>query len=217
MIRETFDGPDDEATRLDPEKIHRGDHLAPGEAVVWQGSPKTGAFLHRVFHVPVIAAYFLILQILNAWQAYVKAMPLQSAIRASLPLLGVSVVALAIFVAFAWFSARTTRYIVTDRRVILKYGIAMPATLSIPFSKIATLSVAVRRDHTGDISLKLTADNHIGYLKLWPHARSWHLKRPQPTLRSVPAGGMVAALMTRAINAAMNGLAVTDQTLERAK
>ena len=191
-------------TALDAEKIYRGDRLGPGEALIWQGGPDGWTLMRRAFHLPLIAGYFLVLQLLNAWQAYAQAMPLEKAIRASLPLLLVSVVAFGIFAAVGWFSARTTRYVITDRRFILKYGIAMPATLSIPFSKVARLSVAIHENHAGDIPLKLKDGNHIGYLKLWPHARPWHLKHPEPTLRAVPQAGLVASLATRAIGVAMN-------------
>lgn len=202
MIREIFD--DAPVAALDAEKIRRGECLAPGEAIIWQGGPRVWQFARRAFHVPLIAGYFLVLQTANAWQAYRQAMPLEAAVRASLPLLIVSLVALAIFAGIAIFASRTTRYTVTDRRVILSYGIAMPATLSIPFSRIASLSVSVHPDQTGNIALKLTRDNHIGFLKLWPHARPWRLKHPEPALRCIPHAGMVAALATRAIGVAMH-------------
>ena len=182
--------------------IHRGVRLAPGETIIWQGSPSWRSAARDMFHMRGLSLYFVLLFALDAYQAWTKQIPAAKAIHDSVPLLVITALALAIIGAVAWFSSRTTRYIVTQRRVILHYGIAMPATLALPLTQIVGASVSVRRDHTGDIALVLKAGNHMPFLKLWPLARAWHITKPQPMLRGVPQAAVVAGLLVRALHAA---------------
>ena len=50
----------------------------------------------------------------------------------------------------------------------------------------------------GDIALTLTGEDRIAYLNLWPHARPWLLKQPQPSLRCVPDAQKIGALVLQA-------------------
>ena len=182
--------------------IHNGVQLAPNESIVWRGRPSWRRLARDVLHIREIAAYLLFLIGLDAYQAWAKAIPMARALHDSVPLLVIVAIILANVVGFAWLMGRTTRYTITDRRVILDYGVAIPATLSLPFGRLSTVSVAVKADHTGDIPLGLVADNHMPYLKLWPHARPWHLSRPQPMMRGVPQAGIVAGLLSNAVGTA---------------
>ena len=48
-----------------------------------------------------------------------------------------SPLAIGIALVFAWASARTTVYTITNRRVVMRFGIALPMTLNLPFTLIA--------------------------------------------------------------------------------
>lgn len=173
--------------------------LAPGEAVVWQGTPSWRAIAHDVFHLRAIAAYLAFLLVLDAYQSWAKAIPPDKALHDSVPLAVIIVAVLANFIGLACLTARTTRYTITTQRVILAYGIAIPATLAIPHGRIRRVELSSGRDAVGDIALTLAADDHMPYLKLWPHARPWRLAHPQPMLRGIPQAAAVATLATRAI------------------
>jgi hypothetical protein len=111
-------------------------------------------------------------------------------------------VTVVLIAGFAVLIARSTQYLITDRRIILRYGFAMPRNLSLPFSQISALSVALCSRNRGNIALTLRHGNHMPYLKLWPHARPWQLRHPEPMLRNIPSAGVVAAQLSRAIAAA---------------
>ena len=179
--------------------IFNGNALAPGEAIVWRGAPSWSRLVQTVYHVRGVSAYFAFLLVFNAYQAWAKQMTLEQALTGSVPLIVMVAMALGLLAALAYLSARSTRYTITDRRVILHYGIAMPATLSLPFSRIIKASVAMNHDHSGDIPLVLRADDHMPYLKLWPLARPWAFSHPEPMLRCVPHAAVVGGLLTRAL------------------
>ncbi len=181
--------------------IAKGTRLAPDEAVVWQGRPSWRLMARDVFHLRLLVAYLAFLVGLDAYQAWAKAIPLGKALHDSVPLAVIIVALLTNVVGIAWLTARNTRYTITTRRVILAYGIALPATLAIPHARIKKIELALGARHHGDIALSLDAGDHMPYLKLWPHARPWRLSHPQPMLRCVPQAAVVAGLATRAVAA----------------
>ena len=50
----------------------------------------------------------------------------------------------------------------------------------------------------GNIVLTLKGVPRLGYLMLWPHARSLRFVRPQPMLRAIPEAQRIAALLFKA-------------------
>ena len=90
--------------------------------------------------------------------------------------------AVVILLVIAVLSARTTMYSITDRRVVMRIGMALPVTLNIPFEGIDGASLAEFSDKSGDIALSLNHNGRLGYLVLWPHARPW--RWPAPRLRA---------------------------------
>ena len=68
----------------------------------------------------------------------------------------------------------------------MKIGIALPMFFNLPFSRIASASLRLYADGTGDIPVALDKGQRIAYLHLWPHARPFRLTQPEPALRCVP-------------------------------
>ena len=56
-------------------------------------------------------------------------------------------------------------------------------------------------DGRGDIALRLGDETRIAYFVLWPHARPWRLKSPQPMLRALPKASDVGRILAEAIAA----------------
>jgi hypothetical protein len=184
--------------------------LASGELLLWEGAPCWFGIARRVFHVRVVAAYFALLFLADMATVRLHGGTGMSALRGAYPALLTGAGALAIVLGLAWLTGRTTRYTITTRRLVMQYGLALPATLGLPFSVIATASVRVRGDGSGDIPLRLRPEARIGYAKLWPHARMWRMGKPEPMLREVPHAGAVAAMLTRALVAAADARRLDD-------
>jgi hypothetical protein len=147
------------------------------------------------FHTRLVAGYFTVLTLVAlvlANGSYVGVV-----MTATL-----GVVAVVLLHLLAWGSARTTIYTLTNRRVVLRVGMAVPKCVNLPLCKIASVDLASRADGTGDVPLTLLGVPGIGYLALWPHARPVRIARPQPMLRSVPRAATVAALLARTCLAA---------------
>jgi len=106
--------------------------------------------------------------------------------------------AIGLLAVVAWLSARTAVYTITDKRIVLRVGIVLTLTFNLPFKRIAAAGLRLEADGTGEIPLTLRPGDRIAYLHLWPHARPWHLARPEPMLRSVPEAQTVARLLAEA-------------------
>ena len=184
----------------------------PGERILWQGAPDWASLARDAFHVRKVAAYFLILLIVTgAVLTESEPAPVEW-LKAMAPFVLLSASALLMLLALAWLSARHTLYTITNRRVVMRIGIVLTVTFNIPFSRIvAAHRRAVDAAHD-DLALQIASENRIPWLQLWPHARAWQLKHPQPTLRSLKNGTQVAQCLSEAWSAANGQRAIPATT-----
>ena len=172
--------------------------LPPGERILWQGAPQWRALARTAFHTRLIAGYFGILTAI----ALVLSNGHYTGVvmTATLGVIGVALLHL-----LAWGSARTTIYTLTNRRIVLRIGIAVPKCINLPLGMIDAVDLAARADGTGDLPLTLIGAPRLGYLAMWPHARPLKVARPQPMLRAVAEATTVAGLVARTCLAANPG------------
>jgi len=176
--------------------------LPKGESILWQGAPDFRKLALRGLHLKTIAIYFVVLGVLGIGHRLSAGVPPLEVAVAMAKFAGLAVVAEGLLALFAWLVARTTVYTITTRRVVIRFGIAMPITIQIPFCAITGAGVKLFADGAGDIALALEGLQKIGYLVLWPHARAWRFAKPEPLLRAVADAAAVAALLGRALAAA---------------
>ena len=98
----------------------------------------------------------------------------------------------------AWFAARTTLYTLTDRRIVMRIGVVLTLTLNLPLKQIAGAALKPQAGGHGDVALSLAGKDRIAFLNLWPHARPWQLKNPQPSLRCLPGAAGVGERIQQA-------------------
>lgn len=172
--------------------------LPEGERVLWQGSPDWGAFSRRVFQVDKIAVYFLAIVLWVAISAYRGGggwtAVLQSLTWAVPPALGVMI----LFGLIAWLYARSTVFTITSRRVVIESGLALPAAVNLPFTKIDKADMKTFKDGSGDIELSMSGPRLL-YSMLWPNLRLLRLNRPTPVLRGVQHPQKVAEILGKAL------------------
>ncbi|MGL4398140.1 MAG: photosynthetic complex putative assembly protein PuhB [Hyphomicrobium sp.] len=173
--------------------------LPEGEHFIWQGSPDANGVAWRVMHVNAVAIYFLLLATAPLAMTLAGGGTIADAFGPTARVIVAGVLALALLALIARLIARTTIYTITNKRVVMRYGVALPMTLNIPFNEISGVDRKDYADGTSDIALSTSGPLRLSYLHLWPHARGWHLEKAQPTLRSVPKGDEVAASLVSAM------------------
>ena len=103
---------------------------------------------------------------------------------------------------FAVLVARTTVYTLTNRRIVLRIGVALSKCINLPLTLIGSADLRTGTATCGDIALTLAGRHRLGYAMLWPHARPWRLGRPQPMLRALADAPALAQSLARACAAA---------------
>ena len=184
--------------------------LPAGERILWQGAPDWRRLANEAFHLRRIAVYFtlmLALQVVMSWEpsASLTSNLAPLALSASLALVALGMLALA-----AWLSARTTMYTLTNKRVVMRIGIVLTVSFNFPLRWIAAAHMKPGVGTSGDIALELKGSDRIGYLHLWPHARAWELKKPQPQLRCLNDAATVGALLHQAWRARLAEVGTVD-------
>lgn len=172
--------------------------LPEGERILWQGAPDWRVMALRVFHLRKLALYFGIILALRAANALYDGGTALAAAKSVAIALPWCLLALALFAGLAWLSARTTAYTITDRRVVMRVGIVLSLTFNLPLRRIDGAGLRMLSGGVGDIPLQLLRGERIAFLHLWPHARPWQLRQPEPMLRCVPDAAAVAKQLREA-------------------
>lgn len=169
-----------------------------GETILWQGSPDWRRLAAAVFHIRAVALYFGALIIWQFAAAWHDGGALADALGQSAMLLAFALASIGLLSLLAFAMARAAVYTLTNRRVVMRIGVALPITFNLPFARIEGADLKILGDGVGDIALCLAPGERLAYLVLWPHARPWRLKQPRPALRCVKDARTVAALMAQA-------------------
>lgn len=182
--------------------------LPAGEHILWQGEPGWRNMALRMFHIRKIAIYFAVLLSWDVFSTLYDGQKLMDQAEALLQFAGLGLLALGIIGLFCYAVSRTTVYTITNRRLVIRAGIALPKTINIPFVRIASAGVKLCSDGSGDVLLTPMAEDKIAYLLLWPHVQPWNLSHAQPMLRAVADAQSVARILGDALAADGQGQAV---------
>jgi hypothetical protein len=171
--------------------------LPKGESILWQGAPDLKDLVVRVFHLKKVALYFAVLMAVRGSYLYSSGFDNLTIAAGVLLVAGLGLTAMAALGLLAWLTARTTAYTLTDQRVVMRIGIVLTLTFNLPLKRIDTAGLLLSSQGFGDIPFALSGGDRIGYLNLWPHARPWHLAKPEPMLRCIADAQTFATLLQK--------------------
>lgn len=177
--------------------------LPRGEKLLWQGRPDWRLLARQAFHVRAVAIWF----------AALMGIQLTLGVRdgaSGAELLGtvawytvLGAVAVGVLTLIAWGYARSTMYSITSRHLIVRSGIALSTTVTIPFGLVQSAAVKRYERGYGDLPIEIQPGTHVSWLMLWPHVRPWCMARPQPMLRAVADIDDVVTVFTRALDVSL--------------
>ena len=174
---------DHEPTRGLPGELPEDEHI------IWQGAPDWQNMAMSALHIRLAFVYFLVI---------VATAMFRGDWGTAMAVTAFGAVTIGMFVLFAWGVARTTVYTLTNKRVVLRIGVALNKCINLPLSELESANLKQLAGGTGNIVLTLKGVPRLGYLMLWPHARSLRFVRPQPMLRSIPEAQRVSVLLFKA-------------------
>ena len=172
--------------------------LPADEKLLWQGSPDWKTLAIERFHVRKLVIYFAALLVARVAFQLEGGTPMGLALAGTLMLFSLACLAVGLVALMAWLTARTTVYTLTDKRVVMRIGIVLTLTLNLPHKRMVSAGLKSHNGNVGDIALQLKDGDRVAFLHLWPHARRWRFKQPEPTLLCVPDAQAVATQLTSA-------------------
>ncbi len=176
--------------------------LPAGETVLWRGKPDWRHLALDAFYAPWVTLYFVgigtwhLATTLHDGGSRADALAAASAVIIPLAL------SLGLVFLLAWLSARATVFTLTDRRIVMCYGVALPALINVPLATIEALRLRHGFAGHGDVAFSLPRKGRLSFHQIWPYARPWHLFPASPMLRSVPDAAGLAAIFAEAVKAA---------------
>lgn len=183
-----------------PELRSVGFSLEPGERILWQGRPEASSLRRNFLKGRWLVAYAAGLLVWKlALIVWIRGLSPQEVFDTA-TLVVQSLVLVGITAYFAWALARGTTYTLTDLRLVIRHGIALPGTVDIPLRALRSVAVRIHADGTGDVALSVRDGGGIGFAKLWPHARGLELSRPVPMLRGVRDAAVLGSILTRRLS-----------------
>jgi hypothetical protein len=178
------------------------ENLPPGEALRWQGAPSWRVLARRAFYARTVAFYFGLLILLRLFYMLSSGSGLKEAVLAALWLALLGALAVGILTLLAWLYSRSTVYSITDRRVVIRFGVALPMAVNIPFKIIESAGLRTYPDGSGDIPLVLGGGQKVNYVIMWPNVRPWRFTNAQPMLRGITDAAKAAEILTEALRSA---------------
>ena len=177
------------------------EELPAGEGILWQGGPRWWPLARRALHLKGLAIYFAMLVAWRVASALADGATAGEAAMAPLTLLAMAIISLGLLTLIGRLQAGSAVYTITNRRIVLRVGVALPMTVNIPFDTVQSAALRRHSDGTEDIILTLLPGQRASWVALWPHLRPWHLSRPAPMLRAIPVSSGAAQVVARALAA----------------
>lgn len=192
------------------------DYLPDGEHLVWRGAPDFAVMARRVFHLRTVGIYFAALIAIHlGLQAYQGAGLASLVLRASW-MVGLGLATIGILALMAWAYTRSTVYTLTNKRLVLRFGVAIPMMVNLPLPIVGAADLRRFGDGSGDIMFTLGEKKKLSYLLLWPNIKPWQFKPVVPAMRCLKSVDEAAAAIASLVEDAQVGTAQTAEHDERA-
>ena len=185
-------GPDGEVSRL-----------PAGERVLWSGAPDQRAIARYLLRERWVLGFVAVSMAIGVGDV------LQHGGSDMVPrLIGVAmlsailvVIAIVSIRFFAWRIAKTSKYVITDKRVFFNIGMVLRADANIPLSSVEGIDLLRRSDGSADLMISLSGTREIPWLLLFPHM-SWRgSRRGRPTFRGLKLPQVAADAVVGALRA----------------
>ena len=178
--------------------------LPEGEHILWQGAPDWRVLSRTAMRAHWVAVYFGVLAVWNLVNGVMQGSGLASTLTSVGWTVAVGAVTVGLLVGYAVLVARTTVYTMTNKRFVLRHGVALSKCFNIPYRTIGAAAVKVDAKGFGDIPLSLADGARIAYPHLWPHVRPFTIMNPQPMMRALPDVASVAERLSLQLQLAAN-------------
>jgi hypothetical protein len=160
--------------------------LPDGEFIVWQGQPAFKIVMTRLLRARWIAFYFAIAAL---WSVAVGLNNSEGAwqLLGRISFIGVgAIVIFSLMALYARAVAKTSLYTLTNKRVVMRVGIALSASFNLPFKQISGADFRAGKDGAGDVALTLKSGHGLSGSVFFPHQRGGLWRKLSPQMICLP-------------------------------
>ena len=172
--------------------------LPPGERILWESAPDARALARHLFFIRPLSAY---LGAMVLWWVAVNRTQFNT--ERFWATLGIQLMLVGGVIGGAWLLARAiaagTTYAITDRRIVMRFGVIFPLTINVPLHYVEGAAAREFSDRTGQIAVQLTKKESIAWIVLFPHVRPFEFAKPQPLLRGLTDPVKVGEVLRAAV------------------
>ena len=179
--------------------LNLSENLPNGEQLIWQGHPERRALATRAMYLKYIAFYLVVLIAARTGYLIMDDEPVATWSGMLVWQVLASAFVMLLIVGLATVYSRTTRYSLTNERLIIKTGAAITIHINLPLQQITAADLREYSDGTGDITLQVSRAEKLYWLLLWPNVRSWWIRPLRPVLRGLRDAQTVAHLLVREV------------------
>ncbi|MBC7284970.1 photosynthetic complex putative assembly protein PuhB [Hoeflea sp.] len=194
--------------------------LPEGEYILWQGAPSSAAVSRQVLKTRWIAGYFAVLVAWNITAGLYDGRLPSEILFSSGALAILSTIGVGLMEAFAWGVQKTTLYTITNKRIVMRIGVALSATFNLPFTRIVSADMREGKNGVGDIALTLLPGDRLSWLVFWPHVRGFRKGALMPQMICLKDVAIASNVLAAALastrtpeNAAKPASPATKQTV----
>jgi len=161
-----------------------GKSIPEGERLCWVGKPNWISFGFHVFGIKYLLLYFII----SAFYAISQielGFSFGSFIGEYISFVVSGIIAGLILFLLSYFSAQHTCYVITEKRLVIRTGIALVFFLNVPLKNVISIDKQSLFYGYGNLSFKPQSKKRIPYFSCWPSVRSGSFWEPIPAFRSI--------------------------------
>ena len=175
------------------------DTLPPDEHLIWRGEPDFRVMARRVFHLRSVAIYVGLLLCAHMGLQLYRGAGFVDVLLGSSWMIALGLAAIGILALLAWAYTRTTVYTLTDKRLVMRFGVAIPMMVNLPLAIVGSADLKRFADGSGDITLTLSQKKKLSYTLLWPNIQPWQFRPVVPAMRCLKAVDEAAAALATAV------------------
>ncbi|MGL4406262.1 MAG: photosynthetic complex putative assembly protein PuhB [Notoacmeibacter sp.] len=175
--------------------------LPDGEYIVWQGRPEAKIVMTRLLRARWIAGYFAIAAL---WSVAVGINNSEALWALFGRVVFIAVAAVIVFALMAFYAraiAKTSLYTLTNKRIVMRVGIALSASFNLPFKQISGADFRVGADGAGDVALTLKPGHGLSGAVFFPHQRGGLWRKLSPQMMCLPDARHVAETLAEQMRA----------------
>lgn len=175
--------------------------LPAGERILWQGRSEFSSFATKTMHVRKVAVYFAGLLALRLVLQVKDGSAIVDVLAGSLGLAVLAAAAVGLLAYYARRAAAATLFTITNRRIVMRCGVAVTVTVNLPYAIIDSAELRMHKDGSGDIAIRTDRSSRASYVLLWPMVKPFRWFDVRPVIRGISNADSVAEILANALAA----------------